>query len=78
MLGEGDMSESVIREIANTSALRGMESRVQSYGTGFLFMEEVFPQLCHILVTDVTLKVIIAVTHLAKSHLLRSSWLNQL
>jgi hypothetical protein len=78
MLGEGDVIEFVIRETAKTSALRGIESRAGVMEQVFSFMEEVFPQLSHTLVTNVTLKVIIAVTHMAKSHLLHSSWLNQL
>jgi hypothetical protein len=35
-------------------------------------MEEVFTQLGQTLVTVVTLKVIIAVTHMSESHLLQS------
>jgi hypothetical protein len=40
-------------------------------------MEETFTRLTHILITVVTLKVIIAVTHTAEIHLLHSSLLNQ-
>jgi hypothetical protein len=64
--------DSVTCETVNRVHFVERSRRVQSYGTGFLFMEEVFTQLGHTLVTVVTLKAIIAVTHVAEIHLLQS------